>query len=76
MFFSDFMVPNTGRTSPEGYFSAVHNNQQNPEFTVRNLNCLLRHSNPIPRNLYEFIRARDIFDRVENYKTFLDDIRS
>jgi hypothetical protein len=70
------MIPNTSNSSSEDYFSAVHNDQKHPEFTVRNLNCLLDHPNPIPKNLYEFIRARDIFDRVWSYKTFLDNIRS
>jgi hypothetical protein len=57
------------------YFSKVHLTQEHPEFTVRNINSLLNHMNPIPRNLYSLIRGRDIFDRVESYKTFLDDVR-
>ncbi|KAL5319974.1 hypothetical protein ACEPPN_013033 [Leptodophora sp. 'Broadleaf-Isolate-01'] len=71
----DFMSPNT-QTNPDDYFSVVRTSQEAPEFTMRNLNCLLAHQAPIPHNLYEFIRAREIFDRVESYKTFLDDIRS
>jgi hypothetical protein len=57
------------------YFGKVHLSQQHPEFTVRNINSLLNHTNPIPYNLYSLIRGRDIFDRVESYKTFLDDVR-
>ncbi|OWP02652.1 hypothetical protein B2J93_6485 [Marssonina coronariae] len=74
----DFMVPNAQAdpAHPGDYFSLVHTTQETPEFTMRNLNCLLAHSKPIPHNLYEFIRAREIFDRIESYKTFLDDIRS
>lgn len=58
------------------YFSKVHSKQSTPEFTVRNINTLLAHSDPIPHNLYEFIRAREIFDRIESYKAFLEDARS
>ncbi|KAK2628449.1 hypothetical protein QTJ16_001552 [Diplocarpon rosae] len=74
----DFMIPNAQAdpAHPGDYFSLVHTTQEAPEFTMRNLNCLLAHSKPIPHNLYEFIRAREIFDRIESYKTFLDDIRS
>ncbi|KAH7321941.1 hypothetical protein BKA65DRAFT_568848 [Rhexocercosporidium sp. MPI-PUGE-AT-0058] len=71
----DFMSPNT-QPDPYDYFSVVHTSQDAPEFAMRNLNCLLAHQSPIPHNLYEFIRAREIFDRVESYKTFLDDVRS
>jgi hypothetical protein len=49
--------------------------QNAPEFTVRNLNHLIAHEKPLPHNLYGMIRGRDIFDRVENYKVFLEDIR-
>ncbi len=59
----------------DDYFNQGHPAQQGPEFTVRNLNCLLAHQNPMQLNLYTFIRAREIFDRVESYKTFLEDIR-
>lgn len=69
------MSPNSS-ANLDDYFSVVHNSQETPEFTMRNLNCLLAHQNPIPHNLYEFIRAREIFDRVESYKSFLDDVRS
>lgn len=71
----DFMKDRT-KADPENYFSVVSSSQQGPEFTMRNLNCLLAHESPIPHNLYEFIRAREIFDRIESYKTFLDDLRS
>jgi len=57
------------------YFGRVHYSQEHPEFTVRNLNALTAHQKPLPYNLYSFIRGRDIFDRIENYKAFLDDIR-
>ncbi|PQE12091.1 hypothetical protein CJF31_00000257 [Rutstroemia sp. NJR-2017a BVV2] len=49
--------------------------QTEVKFKVRNLNCLLNHREPIPRNFYSFIRGRDIFDRTESYKNLLDDIR-
>lgn len=42
---------------------------------MRNLNALLAHSEPIPHNLYGLIRGRDVFDRVESYKEFLEDVR-
>jgi hypothetical protein len=56
------------------YFSKAHL-AQDPEFTVRNINSLLNHTNPIPCGLYSLIRGGDIFDKVESYKTFLDDVR-
>ncbi|CZT46469.1 uncharacterized protein RSE6_06897 [Rhynchosporium secalis] len=71
----DFMSPNA-QSDPDDYFGIIHTTQEAPEFTMRNLNCLLAHETPILHNLYEFIRAREIFDRVESYKTFLDDVRS
>ena len=60
----------------DDYFGVVNTSQEAPEFTMRNINSLLAHHTPIPHNLYEFIRAREIFDRIESYKTFLDDVRS
>ena len=57
------------------YFGTVHTSQEHPEFTVRNINQLLKHPKPIPHNLYGLIRARDIFDKIESYKTFLEDVR-
>ncbi|KAK0099613.1 hypothetical protein ONS96_008113 [Cadophora gregata f. sp. sojae] len=71
----DFMSPHA-QADYDDYFGIVHTSQEAPEFTMRNINCLLAHQTPIPHNLYEFIRAREIFDRVESYKTFLDDVRS
>lgn len=71
----DFMEP-IGETDPEDYFGHVHQTQEHPEFTVRNINQLINHERPIPHNLYGIIRARDIFDRVDSYKTFLEDVRS
>jgi hypothetical protein len=56
------------------YFSRVHLTQENVEFTVRSLSSLTSHFNPVPEHIYSFIRARDIFDRVETYKGFLEDI--
>ena len=61
---------------PEDYFSRVPSSQDHlPSFTVRNLNQILDHPNPFPNNLYDLVRGRDIFNRVDNYKTFLDTIR-
>lgn len=57
------------------YFNTVHASQENPEFTVRNINQLLKHENPIPHNLYSLIRARDVFDKIESWKAFLEDVR-
>jgi hypothetical protein len=57
------------------YFGKVHSSQENPEFTIRNINKLLKHEIPISHNLYGIIRARDIFDKIESYKTFLDEVR-
>ena len=71
---SDFMV-SEGSINPDDYFSRMHSIQESPEFTVRNINALLTHETPIFQNAYEVIRAREIFDRVESYKTFLDEIR-
>jgi len=66
-------------TKPKGdstdYFSRVHMDQKIPEFSVRNLNALLIHEDPIPHNLYSLIRSRDVFNRIESYKSFLDDVR-
>ncbi len=64
-----------GIANPDDYFSRMHSTQENPEFTVRSINALLTHETPMFQNAYEVIRARDIFDRVENYKTFLEEIR-
>lgn len=73
------MVPATtvsiGRRADD-YFSKVHLTQEMPEFSVRNINSLTSHKNPIPNNLYGMVRGRDIFIRVESYKTFLEDVRS
>ena len=63
--------------NPNDYFSRVPTAQNDkPEFTVRNINRLLAHESPIPHNLYGIIRGRDLFDRVESYKSFLEDVRS
>ncbi|QSZ36041.1 hypothetical protein DSL72_007165 [Monilinia vaccinii-corymbosi] len=72
----DFIVP-TPDMDLSDYFSRVNSSQAQtaPDFNVRNLNCLLAHPDPIPHNLYSFIRGRDVFDRVESYKSFLDDVR-
>ncbi|KAG0648420.1 hypothetical protein D0Z07_5263 [Hyphodiscus hymeniophilus] len=73
----DFIV--SGPTAPTtdylNCFSTVNVFQDYPEFTVRNINQLLKHSYPIPHNLYGLIRARDIFDKIESWKTFLEDVR-
>jgi len=75
--YRDFMNLETGVGKPAGedYLSGLSSTQENTEFTVRNLNTLLAHQNPFPHNLYGLIRGRDIFDRVESYKTFLEDVR-
>ncbi|KUJ19771.1 uncharacterized protein LY89DRAFT_731026 [Mollisia scopiformis] len=72
----DFMrkIESTGGMSSD-YFSGATSNIPFPEFTERNLNCLLRTEEPVPCNFYEFIRGRGIFDRVESYKMFLEDVR-
>lgn len=57
------------------YFGTAHGIPKDPEFTVRNINTLLDHAEPIPNNFYSFIRGRDIFDRVESYRSFLNDVR-
>jgi hypothetical protein len=62
-------------TKSSDYFSRVSVTQETPEFTIRNINNLLSTKNPIPHNLYSLIRAIDVFDQVENYKGFLDDVR-
>ncbi|ESZ99332.1 hypothetical protein SBOR_0294 [Sclerotinia borealis F-4128] len=72
----DFIIP-TPDADLTDYFSRVNSSQAQtaPDFNVRNLNCLLAHPDPLPHNLYSFIRGRDVFDRIESYKSFLDDIR-
>ncbi|APA08227.1 predicted protein [Sclerotinia sclerotiorum 1980 UF-70] len=72
----DFIIP-APEMDVSDYFSRVNSSQTQtaPDFNVRNLNCLLAHPDPIPHNLYSFIRGRDVFDRVESYKSFLDDVR-
>jgi len=57
------------------YFGKVHIVQDNVEFTVRSINALLPHSNPIPCQVYSFIRAREVFNKLESYKGFLEDVR-
>jgi hypothetical protein len=57
------------------YFNRIDTTQENPEFVMRNINSLLAHLKPMHHSLYDFIRAREIFDRVESYKAFLEDIR-
>lgn len=50
--------------------------QKIPDLSLRSINRLLiSHETPMPHGIYEFIRAREIFDRVESYKTLLEDIR-
>ncbi len=61
--------------NPGDHFGGVDSTQECAEFTIRNINAMLAHENPIFQNAYEVIRAREIFDRVESYKTFLEDIR-
>lgn len=70
----DFMEPHN-LAHPDDYFGNCYLSQEQPDFTVRNINDLVSHSNPVPRNLYSLIRGRDIFDQVESYKAFLEDVR-
>jgi hypothetical protein len=56
-------------------FRGIHNTQSTPELTVRNLNTLVIHKNPIPHNLYGYIHATDIFAKVDSYRTFLEEVR-
>jgi hypothetical protein len=58
-----------------GCFPKVHLTQDDVEFTVRSINTLLSHSNPIPCHMYSFIRARGVFSKLESYKGFLEDVR-
>lgn len=58
-----------------GYFGKVHVAQDNVEFTVRSINALLSHSNPIPCHVYSFVHAREVFSKLESYKGFLEDVR-
>ncbi len=67
--------PSESQYSPVDYFKGFQLSQEHPEFTVRNLNALLAHQDPIPHNLYGLIRGRDVFDRIESYKEFLEDVR-
>jgi len=60
---------------PVDYFGDVHTAQEEVEFTVRNINEIREHTRPIPSNLYSFVRGRDIFGRVENYREFLEAVR-
>lgn len=59
----------------EDYFGKAPEVLNYPEFTKRNLNHLLNHERPLPRGVYGLIRGRDIFDRVESYRIFLEDLR-
>jgi hypothetical protein len=61
--------------SPGDYFSRVHASQDNPEFTVRSINSLLTHENPIPHNLYGIVRGSNIFAKVNSFRAFLEDVR-
>lgn len=70
-----FIHPDCAEGTPKEYFKGFKLNQKHPEFVVRNLNALLAHNEPFPYNLYGLIRGRDIFDRIESYKEFLEDVR-
>lgn len=75
-FTRDFMrSPKNQGISGDYFGGATVSHMSFPEFTERNLNSLLMHENPLQTNYYEFIRARGIFDRIESYKMFLEDIR-
>jgi hypothetical protein len=64
-----------GKAPETKHFGPIHLTQKVPEFTLRSYDALLIHDKPIPRNLYSLVHGRDIFARIENCKTFLDDIR-
>jgi hypothetical protein len=68
------MEPDDTKRSTD-YFNSVHMTQETAEFTVRNLSTLTSHPKPIPDHIYSFVRARDIFDKVESYKGFLEEVR-
>ncbi|KAI9732260.1 MAG: hypothetical protein M1818_007579 [Claussenomyces sp. TS43310] len=73
--FRDFMIPDENADG-KGYYDKVHLTPgDRPEFTTRDINTMLSHPNPIPHNLYSLIRGRDAFNKVESYRTFLEDIR-
>ncbi|RDW89466.1 hypothetical protein BP6252_01498 [Coleophoma cylindrospora] len=57
----------------DDYFSSV--GRSHPMFTKRNLNHLLRHEKPLPRNTYGLICGREVFDQIQNYKMFIEDLR-
>jgi len=61
----------TDKSNP---FSVVHKSQTTCEFNVRDINCIIKHKTPIPTNLYSLVRARDVFERVKNWKVFMNDI--
>jgi hypothetical protein len=63
------------KKAPGDYFSHVHTSQTGAEFTVRDFNSILNSPNPIPHNLYGLVRGRDVFAKVDSYKTFLEDVR-
>lgn len=57
----------TSTGMPSDYFTGATPAQSFPEFTMRDINQLLMHENPIPCNFYEYIRGREIFDRVGEF---------
>ncbi|KAF4626436.1 hypothetical protein G7Y89_g11719 [Cudoniella acicularis] len=70
----DFMISEVP-CKAEDYFGCVKVTESHPEFTVRNLNQILYHQNPLPTDYYGLVRGRDVFDRVESYISFLDAVR-
>lgn len=46
-----------------------------PEFTVRNYNALRKHKVPFPVGAFSVVRVAHLFGKVDNYKTFLEEVR-
>lgn len=71
--FRDFLSPKPMLSEEGDYFGNI--GQKYPMFMRRNLNHLLRHEKPLQKNSYGLIRGREAFDRVQNYKMFIEDLR-
>lgn len=59
----------------QDYFARTDSLDLNPQFVVRNINTLTNHSNPLPIASYSLVRGRQVFGKVESYKSFLDSVR-
>jgi SAM-dependent methyltransferase len=71
----DFMSGPEPRKSLDDYFSHPELVDANPQFTIRSINRLLQHDNPIPTNTYSLVRGRHVFHKVESFMNFLDSVR-